>query len=119
MVPPSFIRRLAGRKGDAAKFINKDAPTTGASLSVGGNRRHVDETAPCRLFRRNRKLSRKGGLSEERLRKVNMHDVGEKDLEKHDKRRRKHKIGEQRLTGFFGGQHDEHSKYADGHADVE
>lgn len=50
MVPPSFIRRLAGRKGDAAKFINKDAPTTGASLSVGGNRRHVDETAPCRLF---------------------------------------------------------------------
>ena len=53
------------------------------------------------------------------LRKVNIHDVGEKDLEKHDKRRRKHKIGEQRLTGFFGGQHDEHSKYADGHADVE
>lgn len=48
-----------------------------------------------------------------------MHDVGEKDLEKHDKRRRKHKIGEQRLTGFFWGQHDEHSKYADGHADVE
>lgn len=48
-----------------------------------------------------------------------MHDVGEKDLEKHDKRRRKHKIGEQRLTGFAGGQHDEHSKYADGHADVE
>ena len=44
---------------------------------------------------------------------------GEKDLEKHDKRRRKHKIGEQRLTGFFGGQHDEHSKYADCHADVE
>lgn len=31
-----------------------------------------------------------------------MHDVGEKDLEKHDKRRRKHKIGEQRLTGFAG-----------------
>ena len=48
-----------------------------------------------------------------------MHDVCEKNLEKHDKRRRKHKIGEQRLTGFFGGQHDEHSKYADGHADVE
>ena len=31
-----------------------------------------------------------------------MHDVGEKNLEKHDKRRRKHKIGEQRLTGFLG-----------------
>lgn len=118
MVPPSFIRRLAGRKGDAAKFINKDAPTTGASLSVGETggtlmRRH---RAACS---EERKLSRKGGLSEERLRKVNMHDVGEKNLEKHDKRRRKHKIGEQRLTGFFGGQHDEHSKYADGHADVE
>ena len=118
MVPPSFIRRLAGRKGDAAKFINKDAPTTGASLSVG-------ETGGT-LMRRHRaacseepEAFSERGLSEERLRKVNMHDVGEKDLEKHDKRRRKHKIGEQRLTGFFGGQHDEHSKYADGHADVE
>ena len=48
-----------------------------------------------------------------------MHDVCEKNLEKHDKRRRKHKIGEQCLAGLAGGQHNQHGKHADGHADLE
>ena len=104
--PPCWAKRRRG------KVHKQGRPNNWGVLVCRG-----DGTVPP--VRRNRKLSRKGGLSEERLRKVNMHDVCEKDLEKHDKRRRKHKIGEQRLTGFFGGQHDEHSKYADGHADVE
>lgn len=54
----------------------------------------------------NQKPFQEGGLSKERLRKVDMHDVGEKDLEKYDKRRRERKVGEECPAGLAGGQHN-------------
>ena len=79
----------------AKRGRNRDVPRVGASLPVGRNGRRADE----RRHRAARSeepedFPERGGLSEERFRKVDVHDVGEKYLEKQDERRREHKIGE-------------------------
>lgn len=59
------------------------------------------------------------GLSEERLRKVDVHDVGEKNVEKQNERRCEREIRNQRPAGSAGGQHDQHGEYPGSHERVE
>ena len=121
MTQPTENGHEARKKASPAQDGQKNdvQPQTRPPLNRMGRPCRAGGTGGAHRLLGNQKPFQEGGLSKERLRKVDMHDVGEKDLEKYDKRRRERKVGEECPAGLAGGQHNQHGKHADGHADLE